>query len=268
MRHKILNKLKNLKIETTAALYGPSVTKAVFMGHQKSGTTAIANLLSKRSKMSYSNDPVFFSCRESNDAVKLLENKSEEFVTIMRAHRGLFFREVVKDPDFSFAPCLISRMYPAAKIIFISRNPFDIIRSIYNRLGISGQIEAKKIPMSNMKNPTCQWDYIINGEIGCSKQVTERLAARIEETTVQYLKHKDKVTLVKYEEFMSNKSKFIDELADNLGFEKKSDITDYLNKQFQPKGQSEISSDEFFSRESTRIISKACPITLSEFTYI
>lgn len=268
MRQKILKKLKNLRFESAAALYGPSLTKAVFMGHQKSGTTAIANLLAKRTQMSYSNDPVYFSCKESNKAVKLLEDESEEFVSIMRAHRGLFFREVVKDPDFSFAPCLISKMYPAAKIIFISRNPYDIVRSIYNRLDISGQIEAKKIPMSAMKNPTCQWDYIINGEIGCSKQVTERLAARIEETTVQYLKHNDKMILVKYEEFMSNKGKFIDELADNLGFEKKSDITDYLNNQFQPKGQSGITSDEFFSRENARLISKACPITLSEFTYI
>lgn len=267
MKQRILNNLRKLRFESTAALYGPSLTKAVFMGHQKSGTTAIANLLAKRSLMSYSNDPVYFSCKESNEAVKLLENNSEEFVKIVEANKGLFYRNIVKDPDFSFFPNLIPEIYPSAQIVFISRNPFDIIRSIFNRLNIDGLNDASTISTSQMKNPTCQWDYIINGEQGCSLSVVTRLAQRIEKTTAQYIRYKRMMYLVKYEDFNVNKAFFIDKLAVRLGFELKKDITDSLDTQFQPKGQSSLTREDFFSEENIVKIIDNCPLTLSEFNY-
>lgn len=118
-----------------------------------------------------------------------------------------------------------------------------------------------------MKNPTCQWDYIINGEQGCSLSVVTRLAQRIEKTTAQYIRYKRMMYLVKYEDFNVNKAFFIDKLAVRLGFELKKDITDSLDTQFQPKGQSSLTREDFFSEENIVKIIDNCPLTLSEFNY-
>ena len=245
---------------------GKNITKAVFLGHQKSGTTAIANLVAKRAGLSYSNDPVYNCARKSVKNLKMLENDDLSIIDVVNNNKGLFYRDVVKDPDFSLSPSIVKEIYPSAKIVFISRKPEDIIRSIFDRLGLDGRNGETSVDGELLHKPTPHWEYMLNGDGIDGRTCVERLASRIERVTIKYLEIKDECILINYEDFRKDKLDFIDRIIQKLGLQPLNNIDRYLDYQFQPKG---ISSqpEEFFSTTNQKIIDNCCKITKSQFGY-
>jgi hypothetical protein len=71
---------------------------------------------------------------------------------------------------------------------------------------------------------------------------------------------------VKYEDFNNNKSVFIDDLIFQLNLESLNSIEKIKNKDFQPKGMSEINLEIFFGANYS-IIENKCKIQSSKFDY-
>ncbi|QHJ11283.1 hypothetical protein FX988_01511 [Paraglaciecola mesophila] len=252
-----------------AYIYKERNTKLVILGHQKAGTTAIATLLAHSANMSFSNDPIYEMSPSNSEVLLTFLDKTNDFSDTAISCPKLFFQQVVKDPDYIFSVEKVFKLYPYAKFIFIIREPHQIIRSIFNRLAISGTTELNKISCEELFEPTANWDYIINGDptINDNMSIVERLATRIEETTLSYLKHCKNLKLIRYEDFKKNKSQYIKNTLEEMELPSCNEISGIENKQFQPKGDHKVLIEDFFGEKNYSIISQICSKTISHFGY-
>lgn len=238
----------------------PSVSPIIIIGHQKSGTTAIAQLLGKATGKSVSIDPFY---RTSNKQIQLpsVYSNKKNLGAYISKNGYLFSEDIIKDPEFSFFYPELKLLYPNSKFVFILRNPFDNIKSIFDRLKIPGDI--KDFDENNFPEVTKTWDWrtILNGELTQikGKDIVETLALRWVYSTKVYLGNQQDFLLVKYEDFRKNKIESISNLSINLGEIARNDIFDVMNKQFQPKGKSAfVEAKDFFSKENYETIERIC----------
>tara|TARA_B100000700_G_scaffold208878_1_gene229641 strand:+ start:1846 stop:2631 length:786 start_codon:yes stop_codon:yes gene_type:complete len=244
------NRIIQVKNNFNSSLRGSDNTKVVVLGHQKSGTTVIANLIAKSAELSYSNDPIYNTDKNSTRVLKYIYGDLPAFYNHVNKNKSKFFHNVVKDPDFSFSFQAVKELYPKSKYLFVERNPLDIIRSIFNRLGIDGRIDCKSIDGIPLKRGTEQWRYILNGDGSDDYTVIERLSHRIETCMQIYKENEDELILLKYEDFLLNKRAFIEGCCRTLNFPIKKDISGDVDTQFQPKGDAKVDPESFFGKEN------------------
>ena len=263
---EIINKVVNVLM---AYAYKNKNTKLVVLGHQKTGTTAIASLLAHSANMSFSSDPIYEMSPSNSEFLQVFFDKTDEFNRIANKNSKLFFQQVVKDLDYILSFDKVFKLYPSAKFVFIIREPHQIIRSIFNRLSIDGTTELSNISTDKLYQPTANWDYIINGEptSNDNMSIVERLASRIEETTLSYLKNKNNLKLIKYEDFKANKSEYIKKTLKEMDLPCLRDISTVENYQFQPKGDHKVLIEEFFGKKNYDLITQICSTTISRFGY-
>lgn len=261
--------MKKVLDNAVAYIYKEKNTKVVFLGHQKSGTTAISALLAHATKLSFSNDPIYRVSPKSAEIMQQLLTDKTAFINTAYNKPSLFFQNIVKDPDYTLSISSILEIYSFSKFVFIARAPHQIIRSIFNRLSINGDTKLKKFSQNQMANCTAGWDFIINGDpkLNDTMSVIERLAHRVEQTTEQYLKHQENLHLVKYEDFSKDKNNYILQLAQTLDITVNSSIEHLLDKQFQPKGNANVPIEFFFGEENYELINRVCAKTMAEFNY-
>ena len=238
----------------------PSISPIIIIGHQKSGTTAIAQLLGKGIGKSVSIDPFYRTPNKQTQLPSVYSNK--KMLGVYIAKNGYLFSEgIIKDPEFSFFYPELKILYPHSKFVFIIRNPFDNIKSIFDRLKIPGDIKEFDENFFPEVTKTWDWHTILNGELTHikGKNIVETLALRWVYSTHVYLDNQQHFVLVKYEDFRKNKIESISNLSINLGEIVRNDISDVMNKQFQPKGKSAfVEAKDFFSKENFETIGRIC----------
>ena len=67
--------------------------------------------------------------------------------------------------------------------------------------------------------------------------------------------------------FLKDKKGFIDNLTHKLGFDIKQDISNYVNVQYQPKGNSKVDLDKFFGSKNSDLISNICKNNMKKLGY-
>ncbi len=247
----------------------------VIVGHQKSGTSAIAGLLSHLSGLALSNDPLYAIDNGSAETVELLLKNPGRFKQVCRMHPVLFGSPVIKDPDFTFIFPQVQACYRHAHFLFVIRDPRDTIRSICNRLGLKGADSRHKIEHLKITNCNRHWERIISGSLpsipgsGDSSQDNffYNLAHRWNHATNEYQKNKESMVLIKYEDFLLNKEKCINDIAGKLNLPKVNSITEFLDVQFQPKGNPHVDLEEFFGSDNLLVIEKICERYMEKFGY-
>lgn len=268
---KIKRKLKgyllsNFIIRKIWSIFSKTNPKPLFiLGNPKSGTTIIANLLSKATKQTLTSD--------IQSAIKYatlqLDFNLLSFDNFIKQHKYEFSKEIIKEPFLSFYTEELIKSFPNAKFIWIVRNPYQNIRSILNRLKIPGNLP--KINFNNFTEleKTPAWRLNLESRmLGIdSLNYIEAMAHRWNYLINLYEKNKDKIILVRYEDFVKNKTGFISDLTHKLGFELKKDISDYVNVQYQPKGNSKIDLGEFFGSKNLELISNVCKSNMKKLGY-
>jgi hypothetical protein len=261
-----INSSCSFKENVLAMMYGEKNTKLVVLGHQKSGTTVIGNLISKATGLSYSNDPTYAVKVGDNEIINQFYHSPSSFYSLSRSKKSFFYQQIVKDPEFTLNFELVSKLYPNADFVFIARSPHQTIRSIFNRLKLDGTLDSHHVKISEMYNGNQLWSFILNGEEN-DYTVVENLARRIEKCTENYLENKDKMYLVRYEDFVKNKSESIFQIVNNLSLEQKYDIDSFVDVQYQPKGNVETDLNNFFGNKNYHKIANLCPKTMKTFSY-
>ncbi|MEO0364767.1 MAG: sulfotransferase [Pseudomonadota bacterium] len=250
-----------------------SKVSVVVLGHQKSGTTAIAALLALASEATYANDPLYEIDKGAAKAAENMLSTPGMLGRLIQKHRALFDSVVVKDPDLIFAWPDCSTCFPNARFVFIVRDPRDNIRSICNRLNLPGKRSTKIPPPESMDRPNAHWTKVISGELplitstAAGGDYIANLAHRWNLASQIFLENRDAMTLVRYEDFKRNKLGVLNNLADEVGLNMTRDVSDSLSKPFQPKGNSDISWSEFYSPDALRTIEEICAPLMSEFDY-
>ena len=244
-----------------------SNTNTIVLGHQKSGTTVIGNLLSIYSDYSYTNDPLYqIDMGKGEAAYKLLSGEISLDMMVKR-YRRLFGLQIIKEPDFIFITDQVLEVFPDAKYVYIVRDPRDNIRSIFNRLGfVPGEL-------ADYKHINRHWEMILKGNLpvlkdGASEDFILNLSRRWVLAANIYVKHIDKLQLLRYEDFLKDKKREIYSIAKKLGMSQVNAIDQYVDRQYQPKGDSTVDLMEFYGERYLDMINNECGQAMDYFGYV
>jgi hypothetical protein len=238
VKRKIQKKLEAYHRKNTK----PNKEALWVFGMQKAGTSAIASLLAHRTgKTATIDTPLLW-----NPYYNQLRNNKLSFCKHITKNSYDFSKEIIKEPAASVIIDQIDEYFDLDKFIFIYRNPYDVIRSILNRLGLPGDKENIDLNLVN-KN----WRVHFNdGE----NYVESLIKLWIEVYSQNMYIENQRCIFVKYEDFVLGKQVFIDSLCDKLGYQKIHDIEYLLDHNFQPKGEPNVNLIHFFGESNYDLI--------------
>jgi hypothetical protein len=222
--------------------------RVIILGHQKSGTTAIATLIAKRASLSYTAD-IVRSHQHYHDWDSL-HKKEIELSSFCKKYKYEFSKNLLKEPELSFFYNDLTMQFPTSKFIFVLRNPFDNIKSILSRLKINNMKELKE--STTYRNEVAKFPMWKN-ILGDIDNPIPALCKRWNTLVDIYEANKENIYLLKYEDFSKNKTNVIDELCDYADVQHVNDINGLVNLQYQKKG-SRISNANFFRDEDIILI--------------
>lgn len=245
-------KIRWLKERMKAVTATPQDKPIFILGNQKSGTSAICGLLGESVGKDYLIDFV----GGWSPHIERVINQEIPIKKFVMNNAWAFSHAIIKEPNLTFiAPQLISH-FPHSEFIFVVRDPFNNIRSILNRLGISGR--STTLDSSIRMNKT--WNSILTGrDLGIvSNNPIEVLAQRCNLCNQIYLSNSNDFNLFSYEEFMDAKKLSIESLARRLELSVENNIERLVNVNFQPRGDNTKDIVDFFGEENYTIIDRIC----------
>ncbi len=242
----------------------PHPRPVFILGHQKSGTSAVAALLAEMTLSSVAVDLVNEDRRPSYQRVVSGEMSFERFV---RRNRLDFSCDIVKEPNLTLLYPELCTRFPRAPKIMVVRDPRTTIKSVLNRLGFPG--DRADLTTREKRLVRRGWDLALDptwlGLHGTT--YIEVLAARWVYYADVYLNHRDDMELVRYEDFRSDKIAELKRLAHAVGLVPRASISHLLEVQFQPRGDEATPIHEFFSAENLAIIEKVCGASMADLGY-
>jgi len=221
----------------------------IVLGNQKSGTTAIAALIGKASRRSVVLD---FFFRVPRSGRKIIDGTStlDEFIS---HNKSFFSKKIIKDPDLTFLLPDVLKVYPQSKIVFILRDPIANVRSILSRLGLPGTIvtlsEEERL---QMEQALPEWYDVVDGKRFGHEDpnpVLSLLKRAIKSHEV-CAANQGRFSVVRYEDFLSDKKCYIEGLCHNLNIKVQQDVSKHVDVQYQPKGKRSGTLAGFFGDEN------------------
>ena len=266
---KIFQKELTNDLKSITARVNP--TPIFVLGNQKSGTTAIAQLLAEMVDFSVAID---LRKEIKNSTFHLVKQEKLSLSKFIEINKLDFSRKIIKEPNLTLFYHDLIEYFPDAKFVFVLRDPRDNIRSILNRLNIPGNLY--QLEQKQQKDVTIAWKLVLDSQwLGVSgENYIEILAARWNFLTDLYLEHQDCTFLVRYEEFLKDKKGVLEQLANKLDLLPVKDITNQLDLQFQPLGKKDISWKkknvnfiDFFGEDNLARIESICEEKILLFGY-
>lgn len=250
---------------TEDPIYSLFHTAPIFvLGNQKSGTSAIAALLAELTALSASIDLKREIEHPTYHRVKIGELSFSEFVKLNRLD---FTKDIIKEPNLTFLYQELTDYFPRSKFVFVIRDPRDNIRSMLDRLHLPGNLS--QLELTYCLEITPAWKLIINNHwLGIEGgNYIEMLAARWNYTANIFWEHQNEMVLIRYEDFLKDKSGELVRIANKLGLKPLRDINDKLDIQFQPRGNRDVKWEDFFGDENLRKIELICGEKMKLFDY-
>lgn len=234
-------------------------------GNQKTGSTAIAALLARATGSSITLD---MFCRTPTPIEKDLLMAPSLFGEFIRNNKKLFSTKLIKEPDLIFFLDELAIHFPNSRKVFLLRDPRDNIRSILNRLNLSGTLK-NLTEQQILSLPSSYWKIILEGALFGSQgeNCIETLALRWKKAVERYEARANEILLLQYEEFLKDKASRIYRLADQLGLKVTRDITASVDRQYQPRGDRSVPPLEFFGRSNLAIIETICGEKMKQYGY-
>lgn len=238
-----------------------TINPVLVLGNQKTGSTAIAKLLAHLGQLRSATD-----LHPLQSASVHVENTPAAIASLIQRLRYYFRRDLIKENELTAATDALLTVLPRARSIFVVRHPVHNVRSILDRLDLPG----RPLPLHTLDFSESGWEAIVHGrdfEIEASDLITS-LARRWTATTKTYLRHQDRLHLVRYEDFMDDKLGTIHTLARQLNVEQKEDIRPLLEVPFQPRGDHRSTPPrDFFSRRALSILHQECADGMNALDY-
>jgi len=240
--------------------------KPIFiLGNQKSGTTVIALLLADATLTSVTID--LFKEIYDPEFQHLFQHPGR-FAGFIKKNRADFSRNFVKEPNLTLFFPFLKERFPHAKFVMVVRDPRDNIRSILDRLQLSGTLDDS---VEDIRPAISEaWSYVLDNRwyLDCGDHYIDSLSARWNYMADIYLDHRDDIHLVRYEDFRKDKIGAIQQLTSAIGLPVRNDITPLVNRQFQRKGNHrKLDVRHFFSPENLRRIERVCAQSMAALGY-
>jgi hypothetical protein len=225
------------------------------LGNPKSGTTAVAALLARRTGLSVTLDiPALFGY-----AVSSISSGERQFVDAVYENRLAFSRDVVKHGSLAFIYPQVREVFPHSQYVMVMRDPRANIRSTLDRLGLGGRHqEISPDEVAALPEP---WQAALDPRSMDlpSGNYVETLARRWCLAADAYLNNRAEMLLVRYEDFVRDREGVIDELVAQLELRPTHGISDWTTRQFQPAGRNRgVPWLEFYGRENLVELERIC----------
>ena len=262
----VFNKSKEIKRIYQMKMAHIHPEPVIILGNQKSGTTVIATLLGKATGQKFIIDPLFRIENQIEIKKNLYCNKLK-FSDFIEENKFYFSFEIIKEPNFTFFFDDVKNYFSLSKFIFIVRDPRDNIRSILDRLKIPGNLSDLDDNQIDNSPPT--WQLVLKGKSPnvFGNSYIEKLAHRWNLAADTYIHYQSDIILIRYEDFILDKKGSIIELAEKINFSVKHDITPYMDKQYQPRGDRQITWLDFFGKDNLKLIEEICSSRMNLFDY-
>lgn len=228
------------------------------LGHPKSGTTAIAALLAKTSGEEFTDDlfhQVALPPREK-EAIFLERGAFAEFVA---RYPGHFATRINKSPKLTFLYGDLRSLFPAARYLYVVRDPRSALRSFLGWRRIPGNLEA-------IDDPTQRRRLEVLPKQAPGHYV-ERLAHRWNQAADVYLHHRDQIVLVRYEDFAIEPGEIVRRLALSVGLSAAIDISQETSVRYKSSGVADIPWLDFYGVSNLSRIENICGERMRSFGY-
>ncbi|MGH8925910.1 MAG: sulfotransferase family protein [Acidimicrobiia bacterium] len=236
------------------------------LGNQKSGTSAIALLLGQLTGLATANDLRREIGEQLIDGVRA---GTLPLSTLIRRNRLDFSRPIIKHPNLTLVYHELRSAYPAARYVFLVRDPLDNIRSIFDRLGLPGTTVT--LEEADLAALPLAWRSIVKGaSLGLAESggPCAVLAQRWNLMVDVYLNAHREMVAVRYEDFVADKMGCIRGLASSLGLDQRFDISASIDRQYQPRGVNRgIDPESFFGEANSALIREICRQRMPHFKY-
>jgi len=234
------------------------------LGNQKSGTSAIAALLGMMTGR-----PATVDLRREigKQYYKRIVNGERSFGSLVRRNRLDFSRAIVKEPNLTLFFDELRSCFPESKFVFVVREPHQNLRSILDRLAISGDLPALERQHMTQVDPGSE--LVLDGRwigIDGGDHYIDRLCARWNRCVEVYLGARDQLLLVRYEDFQRSKLECLEALAAGLGLPVRTDVRASLDHPFQKQGRPDVDLRAFFRANYDRITA-ACGERMAQVGY-
>ncbi|MDR5899471.1 TDP-N-acetylfucosamine:lipid II N-acetylfucosaminyltransferase [Halomonas vilamensis] len=255
------------KIVKSNNFYKMKAPEVFFLGNQKSGTTAIAALVSeaanKKATLDIKGGSKDFAWQ------KMAIHDGNALIDFLERHQSEMDSDIVKEPALSVFLDTLIDLFPDSKFVLIIRNPYQNIRSILNRLGVPGSHKKLSYEDYEVFSTSPAWKYVVDSNwLGCdSKSYIESLANRWNYIANLAIENKDRIKIVKYEDFVKDKKYYIENLVCDLGFSVEVDVENMVDKQFQPKGNRDVDVKCFFREDNYNLIRSICNSNAEKLGY-
>lgn len=251
--------LLNCFIDIKGLFYDINHNPILVFGNPKSGTTIIAYLIAKALRKSYTADLI----RAIPDASLAFQLEYDLLTidAIVKKYRIEFSKGVIKEPVLSNYAAKFTDYFEDCYPVFIFRDPRENIRSILNRLKIPGHLEKIEFDEYPELLRTPAWKLALTDEWkknSSANSYIEVMANNWACSFKQYLSHSSQFYLLRYEDFVMDKSGEIEQLCIKMGFDIKCDISPYVDKQMQSRGNSNTNLLEFFGAKNLASIERIC----------
>jgi len=206
----------------------------VFLGKGKSGTTAIAALFAEATGQSVALDiPALFI-----EGLRPILTGRSHLRDVISRERIAFSKDILKQPTLTWLYPQLKECFPTSRYAFILRDPRDNIRSLFNRMGIPGNLVDLSGEQRANIDPGWRWHFEEPHLLGLKgANYIELSAERWNRAADVYLQNSSEMLLIRYEDFMADRIGSIRSLADRLGLVMVKDIRNSLDHEFQPRGR-------------------------------
>lgn len=220
-------------------LVRPHPAPVFLLGHPKSGTTAVASLLSRLTGLPVGLD-MFRSIGRDRALLERLHRREVPFADFVRDWPWHFSRPLVKCPKLTFFEPHLRECFPASRFVFIVRDPRDTLRSFLHRRGVRGPGFR---PLDAF--PSLPGDPL------------EALARRWCLAAAPWMAAPEAFTLVRYEDFAADREGAVRRLASELGLPAVGRLEGHLERPYKPfSGPYDPAA--FFGPENLRRLEEIC----------
>jgi hypothetical protein len=246
---------RDLEHRARCALARANPHPVFVLGNQKSGTTAIAELLARMCELSIAVDLRREILRPTYPRVVTGEMS---FSRYLRLNRWEFSHDIVKEPNLTLLYPQLAAHFPEMRCALVLRDPRDNLRSLLNRVGIPGDLP--ELAASRIAAVDPGWDLVLDGRwLGLAgDHYIEQLAARWNLCADVHLANAERVVALRYEDFVTDKVGAIRGLARSLALTPRRDIADQVDIQFQSRGDRGVAWPAFFGEENLARIERVC----------
>jgi hypothetical protein len=234
------------------------------LGHQKSGTSAVAALLGELTGCSVTIDLLNEDRWPTYPRVRSGELRFDRFV---RRNRLDFSRRIVKEPNLTFFHPQLRARFPTGTFAMVVRDPRTTIKSVLDRIGLPG--DRLEVPRERERRLRRGWRLMLDPEwLGIEAEgYVDLLARRWNICADVYLERSEPMPLLRYEDFRIDKLGALTSLAGELGLDPRGDIRDRLDEQFQPAGDRSVAVESFFGAANLERIERVCGSRMEQLGY-